>query len=61
MDSKEQVQQHLPIPLPKAKFGSIGNLDEETDDEAPAATPNAGDLEDDDPEVSSSSTQSLMD
>ena len=54
LDSEEQVQQRLPIPLLKAKFGSSGDSDEETDDDAPAATPSAGD-----PEVPSSSTQSL--
>ena len=50
------MQQRLPIPLPKAKFGSSGDSDEETDDDAPTATPSAGD-----PEVPSSSTQSLAD
>ena len=39
LDSKGQVQQRLPIPLPKAKFGSSGDLDEETYDDAAAATP----------------------
>ena len=60
LDSQEQVQQHLPILLPKAKFGSSGDSDEEVDEEidedAPAITPNAGN-----PEVPSSSTQSLGD
>ena len=56
LDYEEQVQQRLPIPLPKAKFGSPGELDEETDEDAAAATPSAGD-----PEVLSSSTQSLAD
>ena len=51
LDSKEQVQQRLPIPLPKAKFGSLGDSDEETNDDATAATPNAGNPEDGDPEV----------
>ena len=37
LDSEEQVQQCLPIPLPKAKFGSPGDSDEETDEDAPAA------------------------
>ena len=55
------MQQRLPIPLPKAKFGSPGDSDEETDDDAPIATPSAGDLKDDDLEVPSSSTQSLAD
>ena len=61
LDSEEQVQQCLPIPLPKVKFGSPGDLDEEIDDDAPIATPSAGDPEDGDPEVPSSSTQSLAD
>ena len=56
LDSEEQVQQHLPIPLPKANLGSSGDLDEETDDDAVVATPSAGN-----PEVPSSSTQSLAD
>ena len=60
-DSKEQVQQRLPIPLPKAKFGSPGNLDEQTEEDASAATPKVGDPEDGDPEVPSSSTYSLDD
>ena len=55
------MQQRLPIPLPKAKFGSPGNSDEETDDDAAAATPSTADPEDNDPEVPSSSTQSLVD
>ena len=59
LDSEEQVQQHLPIPLPKENFGSPDNSDNETDDDAPTATPNTSDLVDDDPEVPSSSTQSL--
>ena len=61
LDSEEQVQQRLPIPLPKAKFGSLGDLDEETDEDALATTPSAGDPEDGDPEVPFSSTQSLGD
>ena len=61
LDSEEQVQQRLPILLPKAKFGSLGDSDEETDEDASAATPSAGDLEDGDPEVPSNSTQSLND
>ena len=56
LDSEEQVQQRLPIPLPKVKFGSLGNSDEEIDEDPLAATPNAGD-----PEVPSNSTQSLGD
>ena len=61
LDSEEQVQQRLPIPLPKTKFGSPGDLDEEIDDDAAATTPSVGDPEDGDPEVPSSSTQSLVD
>ena len=61
LDAEEQVQQRLPIPLPKAKFGSPGDSYEETDEDAPAATHSARDPEDDDPEVPSSSTQSLED
>ena len=56
LDSEEQVQQRLPIPLPKAKFGSSGNSNEKIDENAPAATPSAGN-----PEVLSSSNQSLAD
>ena len=54
LDSEEKVQQRLPIPLPKAKFGSPGDSDEETDEDSVGATPNVGD-----PEVPSSSIQSL--
>ena len=62
MDSEEQVQQRLPIPLPKEKFGSLGDSDEETDDDdAATTTPSAGNPEDGDPEVPFSSTQSLAD
>ena len=61
LDSKEQVQQLLPIPLPKAKFRSPGDSDEETDEDALVATLSVGGPEDDDPEVPSSSTQSLVD
>ena len=56
LDSEEQVQQRLPIPFPKAKFRSPGDSDDETDDDATAATPSAGDPKDGDPEVPSSST-----
>ena len=59
LDSEEQVQERLPIPLPTAKFGSPGDSDEEANDDAVAATPSEGDPEDDNPEVPSSSTQSL--
>ena len=56
LDSEEQVQQRLPISLPKAKFGSLSDSYEETDEDAPAATPSVGDPEDDDLEAPSSST-----
>ena len=35
LDSKEQVQQHLPIPLPRTKFGSPDKSDEEIDEDVP--------------------------
>ena len=53
------MQQRLPIPLPKAKFRSLGDSDEETEEDALAATPSEGDPEDGDPKVPFSSTQSL--
>ena len=53
------MHKHLPIPLSKAKFESSGDSDEETDEDAAAATPSAGDPEDGDLEVPSSSTMSL--
>ena len=56
LDFEEQVQQHLPILLPKAKFRSPGDSDEETDEDSSAVTPSVGN-----PEVPSSSTQSLGD
>ena len=56
LDSEEKVQQRLPIPLPKAKFWNLGDLDEEADNDAAATAPGEGDLE-----VPSSSTQSLAD
>ena len=56
LDFEEQVQQHLPIPLPRVKFGSPDESDDETDDDVPAATPSASDPVDDDLEVPSSST-----
>ena len=59
LDSEEQVQQRLPIPLPRVNFGSPDESNEETDDDVLAATPIASDLMDGDPEVPSSSTQSL--
>ena len=61
LDSKEQVQQRLPITLPRTKFGSPDESDEETDEDVLAATPSASDLLDGDSEVPSSSTQSLAD
>ena len=61
LDSEEQVQQHLPVPLPKAKFGSPGDSDEETNEDAPAATPSAGNPEDGDHKGPSSSAPSLVD
>ena len=61
LESEEQVQQCLPIPLPKVKFGSLGDSDEEINEDASTATPSAGDPKDDDLEVPSSSTQSLAD
>ena len=61
LDPEEQVQQQLPIPLPKRKFGSPGESDEETDEDIRAATPNASNPVDGDLEVPSSSTQSLAD
>ena len=45
------MQQCLPIPLPKEKFRSPGDSDEETDEDAPTATPSAGNPEDGDPKV----------
>ena len=61
LDSEEQVQQRLPIPLPRVKFGSLDKSDDETGDDVPTATPNVSDLVDGDPKVPSSSTQSLAD
>ena len=56
LDLAEQVQQCLPILLLKAKFGSLGDSDEKTEEDAPATTPSAGDPKDSDLEVPSSST-----
>ena len=56
LDSEEQVQQRLSIPLSRTKFRNPNELDEKTDEDVPAATPSASDLVDDDPEVPSSST-----
>ena len=61
LDSEEQVQQCLPIPLPRVKFGSPDEFNDETDYDVPTATPSASDLVDSDPEVPSSSTKSLAD
>ena len=55
------MQQCLPIPLPRVKFRSPDESGDETDDDVQAATPSASDLMDGDPEVPSSSTQSLVD
>ena len=55
------MQQRLPIRLPKAKFGSLGYLEEEANDDAATATPSESDPEDGDSKVPSSSTQSLAD
>ena len=46
LDSEKQVQQRLPIPLPKVKFESpnkVSTFDDETDDDVLTATPNASD------------------
>ena len=56
LDSKEQVQQRLTIPLPKVKFGIPDKSDEETDEDVPTATPSASNPVDDDPKVPSSSS-----
>ena len=61
LDSEEQVQQRLLILLPRVKFGSPDESDDETDDDVPAATPKLSDPMEGDPEVPSSSTQSLAD
>ena len=60
LDSEKQVQQRLPIPLPRVMFGSLDEFDDENYDETeinvPAATPSASDPMDGDPKVPSSST-----
>ena len=61
LDFEEQVQQRLPIPLPRVKFRSLDESDDETDDDVPVATPNVSDPVGGDLEVPSSSTQSLID
>ena len=43
LDSEDQVQQRLPISLPKAKFGSPGESDEEADDDTAEVAPSGGD------------------
>ena len=55
------MQQCLPIPLLKVKFGSPRDLEEEDDENAAVAALSEGDFEEGDPEVPSSSTQSLVD
>ena len=56
LDFEEQVQHWLPIPLPRVKFKSPGESDDEIDDDVLVATPSASDLVDGDPKVPSSST-----
>ena len=53
------MQKRPPIPLPKVKLESPGDSNEETNEDAAAATPNAGDPKDGDLEVPSSSIMSL--
>ena len=55
LDSEEQVQQSLQIPLPRAKFGSPDESDDEIDDDVPTATPSASDPVDGDIEAHYSS------
>ena len=61
LDTEEQVQLCLPIPLPRVKFGSPYEFDDETNDDVPTATPSASDPVDDELKFPSSSTQSLAD
>ena len=56
LDSEEHVQQRLPIPLPRVKFGSPNESDEETYEDVPTTTPSTSDPMDGDPEVPSNST-----
>ena len=61
LDSEEQVQQRLPIPLPRVKFGCLEESGDETDvdetdDDVPTTKPNASNPVDGDLEVPSSST-----
>ena len=56
LGSEEQVQQRLPIPLPRRKFRSRDKSgdetdDDEIDDDVPTATPSTSDPMDGDPEV----------
>ena len=55
LDSEEQVQQRLPIPLTRVKFGSPDEFDDEsddeTDDDVQAAKPSSSNPVDNDPEV----------
>ena len=60
-DKIEGLQQRLPILLPRVKFGSPDESDDETDDDVSMATSNARNSVDGDPKVPSSSTQSLED
>ena len=53
------MHQRLPIPLPKAKFESPGDSEEEADEDAATAALSQGDSKDGDLEVPFSSTQSL--
>ena len=59
LDSEEQVQQRLPILLPRVKFGSPDESDDKIDDDVPVARPSASDPMGGALEVPSSSTQSL--
>ena len=61
LDSVEEVQQRLPILLPKVNFSSPGEFDDEIDDDVLAAPPSVSDPMDGDPEVPSSLAQSLAD
>ena len=61
LDSEEQVQQGLPIPLLRVKFGSPDEFDDKTDDDVLMTTPSVRDLVDGNLEVPSSLTQSLAD
>ena len=56
LDFEEQVQQRVSILLPRVKFWSPNESDDETDDDVPTTTPSTSDPVDDDPKVPSSST-----